>query len=441
MQAKAEAKKRTTWLFWGLGLAVVAAIFVLAGTAASDPDAFTRALERGPLYAGLAAFLGGLATSLTPCVYPMIAITVSVFGAREAKSRWQAMGLSSAFVLGIAAMFTPLGVVAGYTGAVFGTVLSNPWVVFGIATIFLLLSASMFGAFELVLPSGLTNRLAQVGGVGLGGAFLLGLVSGIIAAPCTGPVLTGILLWIGNTKSAGMGALAMAAFSLGLGVPFWLVGTFAIRLPKGGSWMVAVKSFFGIVLAVAALYYLKNAIPFLAKVARPESTFAYGAAAVAFFGVLIGAVHLSFEGGWWVRFRKALGILATVGGTFLLLSWWQMPKAQLAWEHSEIEAKQRAVEEKRPLLIDFTAEWCGACNELARETFAHPDVMREAGRFVAVKIDATNDDDPAVVEVQERYKVVGLPTVLVFDSEGRERARITEFVPPAKFLDTIRDVE
>ena len=440
MQAEA-AKKRTSWLVWGVGLIVVAAIFVLAGKAASEPDAFTRALERGPLYAGLAAFLGGLATSLTPCVYPMIAITVSVFGAREAKSRWQAMALSTAFVVGIAAMFTPLGVVAGYTGAVFGTVLSNKWVVIGIAAIFLLLSASMFGAFEMVLPAGLTNRLAQVGGVGIGGAFLLGLVSGIIAAPCTGPVLTGILLWIGNTKSAGLGALAMAAFSIGLGVPFWLVGTFAIRLPKGGSWMVGVKSFFGIVLAVAALYYLKNAFPFLTSLARPESSFAYGAAAVALFGLLIGAVHLSFEGGYWVRIRKAVGIVATVAGTFLLLSWWQMPKAQLAWEHSEPEARQRALAEKRPLLIDFTAEWCGACNELARETFAHPDVMREAGRFVAVKVDATNDDDPAVIEVQERYKVVGLPTVLVFDSEGRERARITEFVPPAKFLDTIRGIE
>lgn len=205
--------------------------------------------------------------------------------------------------------------------------------------------------------------------------------------------------------------------------------------------MVGVKSFFGIVLAVAALYYLKNAFPFLTQLARPEDSFAYGAAAVALLGVLMGAVHLSFEGGWWIRIRKGVGVIATVAGTFLLLAWWQMPKAQLAWEHSEPEARQRALAEKRPLLIDFTAEWCGACNDLARETFAHPDVMREAGRFVAVKIDATNDEDPAVIEVQERYKVVGLPTVLVFDSEGRERARITEFVPPAKFLDTIRGVE
>ena len=191
----------------------------------------------------------------------MIAITVSVFGARESKSRLHAMGLSTAFVLGISAMFTPLGVVAGYTGSLFGSALSNPWVLALVAVVFLTLAASMFGAFEFVLPAFVTNRLAQLGGIGYGGAFLLGLVSGLIAAPCTGPVLTGILLWIGKTKSAGLGAAALFAFSLGLGLPFWLVGAFAVSLPKGGAWMVSIKSFFGIVLSVAALYFLKMPSP------------------------------------------------------------------------------------------------------------------------------------------------------------------------------------
>src|SRR5438552_905370 len=158
-----------------------------------EPDLFTQSLARGPAYAGLTAFMGGLLVCLTPCVYPMIAITVSVFGARQSRSRLHAMGLSTAFVLGIAAMFTPLGVVAGYTGSLFGSALSNPWVLALIAIVFLALAASMFGAYEFVLPSRLTNRLAQLGGIGYGGAFLVGLVSGLIAAPCTGPVLTGIL--------------------------------------------------------------------------------------------------------------------------------------------------------------------------------------------------------------------------------------------------------
>src|SRR6266540_7207251 len=148
----------------------------LAAASSIEPDLFSRSLARGPFYAGLAAFLGGLLVCLTPCVYPMIAITVSVFGARQSKSRLQAMGLSTAFVLGISAMFTPLGVAAGYTGSLFGSALSSPWVLGFIALVFLALAASMFGAFEFVLPSWLNNRLAQLGGIGYGGAFLLGAV-------------------------------------------------------------------------------------------------------------------------------------------------------------------------------------------------------------------------------------------------------------------------
>src|SRR6185295_8641921 len=135
-----------------------------------EPDLFTRTLAKGPFYAALAAFVGGLLVCLTPCVYPMIAITVSVFGARQSRSRLDAMGLSTSFVMGIAAMFTPLGLAAGLTGSLFGSALSNPWVVWAIALVFLALAASMFGAFEFVLPSALTNRLATVGGIGSGGA-------------------------------------------------------------------------------------------------------------------------------------------------------------------------------------------------------------------------------------------------------------------------------
>jgi thiol:disulfide interchange protein DsbD len=407
-----------------------------------DLDLFTRGLSHGPLYAGLTAFVGGLLVCLTPCVYPMIAITVSVFGARESKSRLHAMGLSTAFVLGISAMFTPLGVVAGYTGSLFGSALSNPWVLGFVALVFLTLAASMFGAFEFVLPAFMTNRLAQIGGIGYGGAFLLGMVSGLIAAPCTGPVLTGILLWIGKTKSAGLGAAALFAFSLGLGLPFWLVGAFAVSLPKGGRWMVHIKSFFGIVLTVAALYFLKNAIPALGHVARPEAWFGIGALALLVIGVALGAIHLTFgEGGAVVQARKALGIVASVAGLFAIVGWLEVPRGKLSWEHSEMAARTRAETEKRPMLVDFTATWCGACNELSRITFADPAVMAEASRFVAVKVDATNEDDPALDQIKDRYRVVGLPTVVLLGSDGQERQRFVEFVPPDRFLEAIRHVD
>ena len=424
---------------------LLAALFVLfdaASAHAAEPDLFTRGLARGPVSAGLTAFVGGLLVCLTPCVYPMIAITVSVFGARQSKSRLHAMGLSTAFVLGISAMFTPLGVVAGYTGSLFGAALANPWVLALVAVVFLALAASMFGAFDFVLPSGLNNRLAQLGGVGYGGAFLVGAVSGLIAAPCTGPVLTGILLWIGKTKSASLGAAALFAFSMGLGLPFWLVGTFAVSLPKGGAWMVYIKSIFGIILSVAALYFLKGAFPQLAHLSFASTGFVVGAAVLIAVGLALGAVHLTFEKGQTaLALRKATGIVASVAGLFLLVGWLEAPKGKLSWEPSESVARTRAESERRPMLVDFTAEWCGACKELSRITFSDPTVMTEARRFVAVKVDATNEDDAEIDKVKDRYGVVGLPTVVLLGSDGRERARFTEFVPPERFLTAIRAID
>jgi thiol:disulfide interchange protein DsbD len=255
-------------------------------------------------------------------------------------------------------------------------------------------------------------------------------------------VLTGILLWIGKTRSAGLGAAVLFAFSVGLGIPFWLVGTFAVRLPKGGRWMVGVKSFFGIVLATAALYFLKNAVRSLAHVASADASFALVSAALVVFGVALGAVHLSFgEGGPVAQVRKGVGIVAAVAGLFLLVSWVEQPRAKLEWEASEPAARGRALAEARPVLIDFTAEWCGACGELSRDTFAHPTVMVEASRFVALKVDATQEDDPSVDSVKDKYHVLGLPTVILLDKAGQERARFTEFVPPARFLEALRAVD
>ena len=415
---------------------------VVGASGSGSGDAFTQALKRGPLYAGLAAFVGGLLVSLTPCVYPMIAVTVSVFGARESKGRLAGALLSGAFVLGIVAMFVPLGVAAGLTGGVFGSILQNRWVLVAISVLFVAMGASMFGAFEFTLPSGLTNRLASVGGVGYKGAFVLGLVCGIIAAPCTGPVLTGILTWIAETQSAALGASAMGAFALGLGAPFFLVGAFAIQLPKSGRWMVHVKSLLGIVLVIVALYFLSTAFPGLAAPISGAPWFLGVVAFVLLVGLALGAVHLSFEDPELsTRIRKGVGIFLTCLAGFALVVGSSKPSGSLAWEPSTWkQAKAKAQKEKRPLLVDFTASWCGACKELDKHTFSDKQVASEAGRFVAVKVDATDDEDPMVVSAMAEMKVRGLPTVLVYDSAGREAVRCTDFVPAEPFLEAIRKV-
>lgn len=430
-------------LCWaGSALAAAQALGGAALGGAGAPDAFTAAVSKGPVYAALAALLGGLLVSLTPCVYPMIAITVSVFGARQSTSRLQSLSLSAAFVLGIVAMFTPLGVVAGITGSMFGSVLQSSWVLIGIAAVFLAMAASMFGAFELTLPSGLLNRLNQVGGMGVKGAFGLGLVCGLIAAPCTGPVLTGILTWIAKSQSASLGAMAMGAFSLGLGLPFFVVGAFAMQLPKSGPWMLHVKSLFGLVLMVVALYFLSTAFPALAHVV-PNDPKIWGACfALSLLGILLGAVHRDFHSPELKdRALKGAGIALTTLGSFALILGMSAPARTLSWQAMPLaEARSHATKNGQPLLVDFTASWCGACKELEKHTFAAPDVAREAGRFLAVRVDATNDDDPAVQSAMESVGVVGLPTVIVFDSQGKEAVRYTDFVPPERFLSGIESV-
>ena len=443
---------------WLLGMAATIGLGLVAATALAAPaacrmvgevaatgagtDAFSRALAKGPLYAGLAAFVGGLAVSLTPCVYPMIAVTVSIFGARQTQSRSQGFALSAAYVLGIIAMFVPPGVVAGMTGSMFGTVLQHRAVLVTISVLFLALAASMFGAFEFTLPASWTNRLAQVGGIGAKGAFGLGLVSGLIAAPCTGPVLTGILLWIARTQNPWLGAAAMAAFGLGLGVPFFVVGTFAVQLPKGGRWMVHVKSVLGIVLAIVALYFLSSAWSWFGSLASRRPGFLGAMAALAAAGLALGAVHASFhDPRVRVRVGKAAGILATCVGGALLLLGAAKPARSLSWEPVDFErARALARIDGRPLLVYFTASWCEACKKLDRVTFAQAEVAAEAGRFVAVKVDTSQADDERVERVKAELGVVGLPTVIAFDSSGKEAARCTDFVPADAFLEVLRRV-
>ena len=434
-----------------LAAACAAALCPSWAVAAEPSDGgFALALAQGPGYAALAAFASGLLVSFTPCVYPMVAVTVSVFGARQVSSRLQGLVLSAAFVAGIEVVFVTLGVAAGLTGGVFGSVLSSTWVIVGLSALFLALAASMFGLFELDLPAGAKDWLARRGGSGLWGAFVLGMICGPIAAPCTGPFLTGILAWITRTQSAELGAALMGAFAFGLGFPFFLVGAFALQLPKSGRWMLHVKSLLGLILVVVALYFLSTAFPALAEPARPSPGFLAASALVVVVGLLFGAVHRSFEGTTpGVKLSKALGVLLVSAGAFAFLSGAIKPERTLAWEKSmpapgakllTDQARAKALSESRPLLVDFTAAWCASCKELDKLTLSDERVQREAGRFVALKVDATDDEDPLVEATLKAHGVSGLPVVILFDSRGREAKRFNDFVEPVPFLDALERV-
>jgi thiol:disulfide interchange protein DsbD len=450
---------------WLLAFAIV--LWPLAAHAdgtGSDTGVFQRALTHGALFALGASYVFGLATSLTPCVYPMIAITVSVFGAKEATNRWHGTLLSLTFVLGIVCLFTPLGVVSALTGRGFGASLGNPWVVALIAVVFLSLAASLFGAFEIALPQGLQNRLSGVGGTGYRGALLLGLVCGLVAAPCVGPFLFGLLGWIATTRNVVVGTAAMALYGLGLGTLFFVVGTFAVNLPKAGAWMMGIKWLGGVCLSYMALGYIRDALPkeTLHSLAHPGTL--YGAAGVVILtiGVALAGVHVAAERrksriARLSRPMKLASIAPAIVGLFMVLTWWQLPKSaviavagaatetagvqEIRWESSEVVATARAAAEHRPLLIDFGASWCGACKEFEDKTFPDPRVRAEGARYVALHVDATNDDDPDVARIREKYSATaGLPVVLLFASDGKEAVRFTEFVLPERFASALASV-
>jgi len=408
---------------------------------------FREALSSGSFgFALLLVFAAGLATSLTPCVYPMIVITVSVFGARQATSRLSGALLSTSFVLGIAALFTPLGIIAAMTGGVFGSALSSPWVLGGLALLFTALAASMFGAFDIALPPSLQNRLSQIGGVGHKGAFALGFVSGLIAAPCTGPVLAFLLAWIGTTGNVAFGGLALFVYALGLGLLFWVVGTFAVSLPKSGRWLEWVKSAFGTVMLVMALYYLRDLLPFDRPVER-QTWLLLGGLGLLAVGLAAGAVHLSYHDSTTaVRVRKTAGVAMAVLGATAMLWWLEAlpPGAKIAWMDDYDEARTLALDSGRPMLVDFGASWCAACGEMDRDTFSDPRVVARTVNigFVPVRIDLSpGQDSPEKRAVLASYEQRGLPLVVLHDRDGEEAARVTSFMTADRFLQLMERVD
>lgn len=466
-----SSPNKRKWVFVGVALLAAAALALLGHSLwpvleelAHDPNAYGKLAQQNPALAVVVSFGVGVVSSLTPCVFPMVPITVSIFGATDAQSRWRGAALSATFVLGIATLFVPLGIAAALTGSLMGSALANPWVVSFIAIIFLALASSMFGAFEIALPASLTNKLSTVGGVGFKGAFILGLVMGLIAAPCTGPFVTGMLVSIAQTKSILVGGVSMFSFALGLGLLFFLAGAFAVSLPKGGAWMLGIKWGSGVVLAYMAFAYLRDSFPPVKSLVSESTTYGIIGTTILFVGLVLGGIHIAAERrkspiAHLSKPMKLASIVPSVAGAFMFFSWGQGYLAAqerlsaeaealksgalaplIAWETNEDAGRVAATQASKPVIVDFGAEWCKACKELDELTWPNPNVRAEAQRFVSIKVDATNDEDPNVVRLQKKYGVVGLPTVVVLNADGEEKARFNEFVTADKMAAAIKGI-
>jgi len=413
------------------------------GAAASAPVNFD---DRGILATFLLVFLGGLALNLTPCVYPMIPITISYFGGQAQGKKGSIFLHALLYVIGMAVTYSALGVVAAMTGGLLGAALQHPPVLIAIALVMVLLALSMFDLYELRLPAFL-NRLAGGSQKGFGGTFLMGLTVGIVAAPCIGPFVLGLLTYVGNKGSAVLGFSLFFVLALGLGLPFLILGAFSgsiRRLPRSGAWMVWVRKIFGFILLAMAAFFLKTLFP---------SLLAYQLTLALI--MLLAGIYLA-----WIdpveAAGKAFRILRNlVGIVFFAIALYaavtgiqqiETPVVQpdgkklgsaIEWLPYSEEQLRRASSEGRPVFIDFFADWCAPCKELDKHTFAAPEVVERSRQFVMLKVDLTSEEDPRTEALRSKYQVRGVPTLVFLDSNGQEMPdlRGNGFEPKDVFLD------
>jgi thiol:disulfide interchange protein DsbD len=364
----------------------------------------------------LILFVGGLALNLTPCVFPMIPITMGFFAMQSDGRRSRRFALSISYVIGLVVTYSVLGVFAALSGRMFGSWLQSPAVLIGFAVLMLILASSMFGVWEFRVPQFIANRSA--GRAGAAGALTMGLFVGIVAAPCVGPVVVALFTLVAAIAKPVIGIAMFATLAFGLGFPYLIALN---ALPKPGEWMVQVKKAMGFVLIAMAFYFLRGVIG--------ETPFRLGVAG----SLLIGSIFLFASRGQRGRvMRLACATILLAGGVAFAIP--PRKGVEVTWQKYDAAAVTSSA--GKPVIIDFFATWCIPCKELDEKTFGDAAVAKDLDRFTRIKADLTNGDDPLVRELTKRYAIVGVPTVVFLDSAGheQEQLRLTGFEKPEQFL-------
>jgi thiol:disulfide interchange protein DsbD len=416
-----------------------AALFPLAGARSPETEGAAAAVpaaapESGPFSGrslpailGL-VFLAGLALNLTPCVYPLIPITVGFFSRQSEGKTSRTFGLAVAYVLGMSVTYSALGVFAALSGSLFGSWLQKPAVLVVIAAVVLALALSMFGLYELQAPHFITDRTGSKGGVL--GALTMGLFVGFVAAPCIGPFVLSLLTYVAQQGSAPLGFALFFTLAMGLGLPYLVLGTVSGSLkamPRSGEWMIAVRKVFGFVLVALAAWFLRPLLP--------EAVFSWAVAVPLLAG---GVWFLFFEKAgagvrWFRGLKVALGLaLLAVGAWFVVPS---KHAEGLAFQPYSDAALAEASAAGKPVVIDFFADWCLPCKELEKFTFTDPAVAKVLDGWVLLKADLTKSASPEVAALRTRWNVQGVPTIVFLGPDGKESLpRVVQFEKPAAFL-------
>ena len=407
------------------------------------------------------SFFGfGLLLSLTPCTFPLLPIVSSIIvgagrGGRPV-SRGRAFALSLAYVFGMAVTHAAAGVAAGLTGTLISAALQNAWVLGGMALVFVVLALSMFGLFELQMPSFLQSRIseesAQLHGGNLPAVALMGALSSLVVGPCVAAPLAGALLYIGSTGDALLGGLALFCLALGMGVPLLAVGLSAgSLLPKAGPWMTAINKVFGVVLLASAVWIVSPLIPVVAQMLAWALLLIVPAVYLHALDPLPPQAH------GWQRFGKAIGVVMLLTGAAMLagvLSGARDPLRPLAGigmaggsetrplpferVRSLAELDARIASAGRPVMLDFYADWCVSCKEMERFTFTDPRIRAQLSGWLLLQADVTANapEDKALLA---RFKLFGPPGIVFFDPSGQEvpGVRVVGFQSADEFLSSL----
>ncbi len=384
-------------------------------------------------------FFLGLALNLTPCVYPMIPLTVSIFGAQGDLPRSRSILLASTYVLGLVLVFAGLGTLAAITGQVFGSWLAKPAVLIALALLLVFLALSMFGLYEFTMPPSIMRLFGRWSRSPLG-TFGMGASFGLVCSPCVGPVVAGLIAWVAATQNPTLGFVSFASLGLGIATPYFFLAIFSQRLnqlPRAGEWMVWVKQLFGYMLILLALLFLYP-LPTMIRANFPWIL-------TGLF--LLAALHLGLFSR--VKAGPVFAKVKMVVATFLVLVAVAIPPVSrtvaktveggVEFSTYTKQSVEEAFAQGFAVMIDVRADWCISCLELELATFSKPRVAEALRRegIRAFKADITTGGSSDVRELMEEYEVLGIPAVLFLDPSGNElpNSRVVGFLNEEEFLD------
>ncbi len=403
-------------------------------TTDDSESSIANTLESSGILLGLLfVFLGGLALNLTPCVYPLIPITIGYFGGQSEGRTGRLFILGLLYVLGMAITYSIVGVVTSLSGAVFGTLLQNPIVIIFIVLVFIVLALSQFGVYEFKLPDKLVMKAGGARG-GMFGAFFMGLTMGIVAAPCIGPFVIGLVTYVAAKGDPVFGFWMFFFLALGLGTPYLFLALFSGKiksLPRAGLWMESVKHIFGLLLLGMALYFAGPLIPKdINQYVLP--VFMIGSGIFLLFFDKHGNNIKSFR---IIKSLISIGIIALA--VYLL---WPTEKLSPEWTKFDEIKYSQSLDNHEKMIIDFYADWCIPCKELDAITFSDPRVIEKTKSFKTYKVDMTHTMDENTEKIRKRFNIKGMPTIIIMDSNGKEIKRLTGFVEPEEFIKIIENV-